>query len=36
MAGLGARLGVTVALPLSFDGEMSHDFEQAFTGGFEN
>jgi Outer membrane protein beta-barrel domain len=36
MAGLGGRLGFTVTSPLSFEAEMSYDFEQAFTEGFTN
>jgi hypothetical protein len=36
MAGLGGRLSVTVAPPLSFEAEMTYDFEQAFTEGFYN
>jgi hypothetical protein len=34
LAGLGARLGIHVSPPLSFEAEMSYDFEQAFTEGF--
>jgi len=34
MAGFGGRLSVTVAPPLSFEAEMTYDFQQAFTEGF--
>jgi hypothetical protein len=33
-AGLGGRLGLTVAGPLQLEGEMSYDFAQVFTEGF--
>ncbi len=33
-AGLGARLGVSAYSHVKFEGEMSYDFDQAFTEGF--
>jgi hypothetical protein len=35
-AGLGARLGVGAYSHVKFEGEMSYDFDQAFTEGFTN
>jgi hypothetical protein len=36
MAGLGARAGVKVFPHVMLEGEMSYDFQQAFTEGFKN
>jgi len=36
MAGLGARLGVKALPYVMLEGEMSYDFNQAFTEGFAN
>src|SRR5260370_3954449 len=36
MAGLGARAGVKVFPHVMLEGEMSYDFQQAFTEGFQN
>jgi len=36
MAGLGARVGVKALPYLMLEGEMSYDFNQAFTEGFTN
>jgi hypothetical protein len=35
-AGVGARLGFQAYKELKFEGEMSYDFDQAFTEGFTN
>lgn len=35
-AGLGARLGVPIFPRVKFEGEISYDFDQAFTEGFTN
>ena len=34
-AGVGARLGVIAYKSLKLEGEMSYDFDQAFTSGFD-
>ena len=36
MAGLGGRAGLGIFPHVMFEGEMSYDFEQAFTEGFTN
>lgn len=36
LAGLGGRLSFNASPALQFEGEMSYDFEQAFTEGFTN
>jgi hypothetical protein len=36
MAGLGARAGIKVFPHVMLEGEMSYDFQQAFTEGFKN
>src|SRR6266849_4145187 len=36
MAGLGARAGIKVFPHVMLEGEMSYDFQQAFTEGFTN